>query len=73
MNKKEKFEKTIIKIADQKKEFVTDVDGFIYWWPEGRNGHLAACHLRAIADELDKRNEKWQKEIDDFFKTKNHE
>jgi hypothetical protein len=59
--------KRIIKICDERKEFVTDVDGFVYWWPEGLNGHLASHHLRWLANELDKRNEKWQKEIDDFF------
>jgi hypothetical protein len=45
---------------DRRKEFVTDVDGYIYWWPDrSPHGHLAAHHLRAIADELDRRNKPW--------------
>jgi len=58
----------IIKVSDERKEFVTDVDGFVYWWPDNSpNGHLASHHLRWLADELDRRNEKWQKYIDDYF------
>ena len=65
-------EQRIIKISEERKEFVTDVDGFVYWWPEGSpNGHLASHHLRCLADELDRRNEKYQKQINDFFEAQN--
>ena len=64
----EEYRQRIIRISDERKEFVTDVDGFVYWWPDGSpNGHLASHHLRWLADELDRRNEKWQKNIDDYF------
>lgn len=46
--------------------FVTDVDGYEYYWPSG-NGHYAAHHLREIADELDKRNGPWNDIIEEYF------
>lgn len=46
--------------------FVLDVDGFYYYWPDG-NGHYAAHHLRDIADELDKRNRAWEEHIKKEF------
>lgn len=62
---------SIIEIANQRKEFVEDVDGFVYWWPEGSpNGHLAAHHLRELAEELDRRNREWNKQIEDRFNEK---
>ena len=62
------YEKKIIEFSDERKEFVTDVDGFVYFWPQGTKGHFASHHLRAIADELDRRNEEWNKNIDEYFK-----
>lgn len=51
---------SIIEIAVKKEEFFLDVDGYFYWWPDGSpNGHLAAHHLRQLADELDRRNKEW--------------
>ena len=68
METTEKYRQRIIAIGDERKEFVTDVDGFIYWWPNGSpHGHLASHHLRWLADELDRRNESWQKQVDDYF------
>lgn len=49
---------------DARKEFVTDVDGYVYYWPDGStHGHLAANHLRAIANELDRRNAPLDEEV----------
>ena len=68
METTEEYRQRIIKTSDERGEFVTDVDGFVYWWPDGSpNGHLAPHHLRWLADELDRRNKKWQKNIDDYF------
>jgi hypothetical protein len=53
-----------LKFLDDRGDFVTDVDGFVKFWPADQNGYLAAHHLRWIADELDRRNEPWQKIID---------
>lgn len=49
-------------------DIVTDVDGFQYYWPKDSQGHYAAHHLRAIADELDKRNAPWEAQIEEYFK-----
>lgn len=49
----------LIAMADERGDFVTDVDGFIYWWPSG-SGHHSSHHLRWIADELDRRNKPWE-------------
>ncbi|MEM0966602.1 MAG: hypothetical protein AAGJ81_10685 [Verrucomicrobiota bacterium] len=58
----------LIEKLDTRREFVTEVDGYVYWWPNvSHNGHFASHHLRWIADELDRRNEKWQTFIDDHF------
>lgn len=59
----------VIAMAEARNEFVTDVDGFVYWWPcETSRGHLASHHLRWLADELDYRNEEWNKHIEATLK-----
>lgn len=46
-----------------------EVDGFyVFVFPDGRNGAFEAHVLRSIADQLDKMNEPWQKQIDEDFK-----
>ena len=58
----------IIQLATERGEFVADVDGFVYYWPDGsHHGHLSAHHLRWLADELDRRNAPWQAQIDAYF------
>lgn len=58
----------IVAVSQERGDFVTDTDGFVYYWPkEAGRGHLSAWHLRVLADELDRRNEPWQKEINDYF------
>ncbi len=58
----------IVKLAAERSEFVTDVDGFVYYWPKSdRGGSYAAHHLRQLADELDRRNADWEKQINDYF------
>jgi hypothetical protein len=58
--------KDIITIADDLKEFVALEDGFVYWWPSSQ-GAISSHDLRALADELDRRNEAWQTQLNDFF------
>lgn len=43
------------------KEIYREVDGY-FVWDTGR-GYLNEHHLRAIADELDKRNSEWDKRV----------
>ncbi len=56
----------IVRKADEAGEFVKDVDGFVYYWPKGA-GTIPAYQLRQLADELDRRNADWEKEINDYF------
>jgi len=63
----EEYRERIIKVTDERKEFVTDVDGYVYFWPTDSCGHFAPHHLRWLADELDKRNADWDKSISDYF------
>ena len=65
----EEYAQKIIKAADSRSEFVTDVDGFVYWYPMRDNGHLSAAQLRVLASELDKRNKRWQQDIDNYFES----
>lgn len=37
-------------------DILTGDDGMSVFWPDGRNGGFTARHLRAIADEMDRRD-----------------
>lgn len=52
----------LIALLDKRGEFVTDVDGFVYYASFG-SGHLSATTLRTIANELDRRNAQWEATI----------
>lgn len=50
----------IVSLAEERGEFVTDVDGFVYYEPSERSaGFFSAAVLRILADELDRRNAPW--------------
>lgn len=54
----------IIQIADERGEFVRLEDGYLYWWPsKDASGALSEDMLRALADELERRNADWHAEI----------
>jgi hypothetical protein len=55
----------VLRIAHQRKEFFLDVDGFVYFWPEKNIGHLSSNQLRWLADELDRINAPWEKQIEE--------
>jgi hypothetical protein len=58
----------MVAMSEERKEFVTLEDGFVYFWPDGSpHGALSPWVLRALADELDKRNAVWQAVIDGAF------
>ncbi len=45
----------VIPLLDQRGEFVTLDDGYVYWWPRrnaGGGGAITASELRVIADEF---------------------
>jgi hypothetical protein len=63
----------VIKQADERKEFAQDVDGFVYWWPsQETTGAFSGYILRAIADELDRRNAEWNKQINNYFENESN-
>lgn len=49
-------------IAASEKHFLEDVDGYLKFFPDGY-GMYEAHHLRIIADELDRRNAKWDEHV----------
>lgn len=64
----DKERQRIIQICQNRQEFVQEVDGFVYWWPEGSSdGYLSSYVLRLIADELDKRNKPLEEDIEKYF------
>lgn len=59
------LERRIVTLLEDRQEFITDDDGYVYFWPDGyKFGHFSANTLRGIADELDIRNEEWERELD---------
>mgnify|MGYP006298727631 CR=1 FL=1 len=54
-----------VEFAQKSNEFVTAADGYVYYWPSGfAGGCFNAQMLRELADELDKRNEEWDKQVE---------
>jgi hypothetical protein len=54
----------VVSISAAREEFVTFEDGYSHWWPSGSaNGALSSWHLRVLADELDRRNRSWDKQV----------
>jgi hypothetical protein len=45
-------------------DFLMSPDGYYDWWPESdRDGSLPSYVLRMLADELDKLNADWDKQV----------
>lgn len=56
------YEQKAVYITETNSEFKV-LDGITYYCPSvSRGGHLASVFLRAIADEIDRRNEEWCKQ-----------
>jgi len=65
----------LIKLIDERYEFATLEDGYVYWIPTFKSvkhstggtttglSAISSAVLRQIADELDKRNAAWDKQI----------
>jgi hypothetical protein len=50
----------LIAAAEKHGDFVTGDDGYVMYWPGTRStGGWSAWMLRALADELDRRNAEW--------------
>lgn len=42
-------------------------DGYYVYWPTGNGGSLSSHNLRVIADELDRRNAKHDRQVKEYF------
>lgn len=49
-------------ITEIQSELVALDDGLFYFWPT-KKGALSSDELRAIADELDKKNKEWKEKL----------
>lgn len=52
----------LLQLATQRREFVTFEDGYVYYCPSEARG-LSTWMLRALADELDRRNREWDERV----------
>jgi hypothetical protein len=56
-------------VSDNLGDFIQLEDGLVYFLPP-RNLVFAAHNLRILADDLDRRNEKLNTQIEDYFNKK---
>jgi hypothetical protein len=59
---KEDAERRLITMCDERKELAPLEDGYLYYFPSV-GGAIAPWELRAIADELDRRNADWDRKV----------
>lgn len=65
MDNRSKYVHPIIRMCDEWGEFISLDYGRIYWWPSSSvRGALLALELRAMADELDARNARGEKNLE---------
>lgn len=58
----------LIASADSEGEIIAGDDGLYVYWPTGfSGGALSAWVLRGLADELDRRNEAWHAQVEEYF------
>lgn len=67
MTEKEKFKERVLEVIRTRGDIISSEDGFKVYWPLNPVGFLSAEALRIIADELDRLNEPWQKQINEYF------
>jgi hypothetical protein len=53
----------LLRKVDEQGDIIQGDDGYYVFWPKESHGALSPWMLRAIADELDRRNEPWDKII----------
>lgn len=63
-----KYKARILKLGWERKEFVKDVDGHWYWWPEENRGMYSEADLECIASLLKDANRLLNKELDEYFR-----
>ncbi len=57
----------LVALAQEKGDFVTGDDGFVFFWPTGCRCGLAEWELRVLANELERRNADWSAKMDEYF------
>ncbi len=58
----------MVRLTEERREFIHLEDGYVYFAPTGTPyGAFAAWMLRALADELDRRNAPWEADINRYF------
>lgn len=57
----------IVRITDERGEFIPLEDGYLRYAPSAEHGVLSAWELRVLADELDRRNKPHDDEITEYF------
>lgn len=52
---------TVLRLANERGDFVQGEDGYTYYWPTNQASHgcLPAWALRVLADEMDRRDRGW--------------
>lgn len=59
----------ILAISQEQGDFVTGDDGFVIFWPSANRGGLTSWMLRALADEIDRRNVDAEAALAAYFAT----
>jgi len=62
----EHIEKVLVSIKENN-EIIANDDGYYVYYPINK-GYYNAFELRVIAAELDRRNAKWDTQVQDYFK-----
>jgi hypothetical protein len=55
----ERLGERVIRLADERGEFVKLEDGYTNYWPSSNHGALPSWALRVLADEMDRRDKGW--------------
>lgn len=59
----EKYKTRVLQACTEKNMFLQVEDGYYQFFPESIGSYYTSDSLRIIADELDKRNVTWDKEV----------
>lgn len=63
MTKTQMSVERLIELCDKQGDFVTGEDGYVVFWPSAGGGAFSEWVLRALADELEKRNAAWHAKV----------
>lgn len=59
----ESYRERVIRMTEERGEFVTGDDGYVIFWPEGKHGGLSEVDLIILSEELHRRNEAWDAQV----------